>query len=75
MENNLINQLILIAKLYYIDGLTQNEIAVKVHIHRSQISRMLKEARKLGLVKITVNSGLEDFSDLQNFLIKKFKLK
>lgn len=75
MENNLINQLIFIAKLYYIDGLTQSEIAEKVHIHRSQISRMLKEARKLGLVKISVNSGLEDFSNLQNFLIEKFKLK
>lgn len=75
MKNNLINQLISVAKLYYIDELTQKEIANKFHIHRSQISRMLKEARKLGLVKITVNSGLKDFSDLQNFLIKKFNLK
>ncbi len=75
MEENLINQLISVSKLYYINGLTQEEIAKKVHIHRSQISRMLKEARKLGLVKITVTSGSQDFTSLQDFLVKKFNLK
>lgn len=75
MENKLISQLITVSEYYYLEGLTQKEISEKVHIHRSEISRMLKQARKLGLVKITVNSHIQGLTDLQDFLIKKFKLK
>lgn len=75
MENKLISQLTTIAELYYMQGLTQQEISKRVHIHRSEISRLLKEARKLGLVQITVNSNVQSLNSLQDFLIKKFNLK
>lgn len=75
MKDKLISQLTEIAELYYMQGLTQKEISERVHIHRSEISRMLKEARKLGLVKITVNSSTENLSKLQDFLINTFHLK
>ncbi|MDK2941714.1 MAG: hypothetical protein PWP56_1227 [Acetobacterium sp.] len=45
-----------IAKYYYLDGLSQQEIAQKENIHRSQISRILKLARELGYVKIRVST-------------------
>lgn len=75
MENKLISQLTTIAELYYMQGLTQKEISERVHIHRSEISRLLKEARKLGLVQITVNSNFQSLNSLQDFLIKQFHLK
>ena len=45
-----------IAKCYYLDGLSQQEIADKENIHRSQISRILKLARELGYVQIRICS-------------------
>lgn len=43
-----------IAKYYYLDGLSQQEISVKEGIHRTQISRILKLARELGYVQIRI---------------------
>lgn len=43
-----------IAKYYYLDGLSQQEISTRENIHRSQISRILKLARELGYVQINI---------------------
>ena len=43
-----------IAKYYYLDGLSQQEIAVRENIHRSLISRILKLARESGYVQINI---------------------
>ena len=48
-------QLYNVAKLYYIDGLGQQEIANITGYSRPQISRMLKEARSCRLVEITLH--------------------
>ena len=45
-----------IAKYYYLDGLSQQEISERENIHRSQISRILKLARELGYVQIRICS-------------------
>ena len=45
-----------IAKYYYLDELSQQEISEKENIHRSQISRILKLARELGYVQIRISS-------------------
>ena len=45
-----------IAKYYYIDELSQQEIALKENIHRTQISRLLKIAREEGFVKIEISA-------------------
>ncbi len=45
-----------IAKYYYLDNLSQQEISDKENIHRSQISRILKLARELGYVQIRISS-------------------
>jgi len=55
--------LITIAKRYYIDGLSQEEIAGAVHVSRPTVSRMLKTALKEGIVQIRIDDvssyGLE----------------
>lgn len=49
-----------IAKYYYIDELSQQEIAMKENIHRTQISRLLKLAREEGFVKIEISAPDSD---------------
>ena len=42
------------ARHYYIDNLSQNEIAQKAGISRSKVSRLLERARELGIVTIDI---------------------
>ena len=48
------NILATVANLYYNSEMTQNEIADRMYTSRSKISRMLKEARELGIVEISI---------------------
>jgi deoxyribonucleoside regulator len=47
-------QLILAARLYFIDGLPQAQIGKLVNVSQSKVSRMLALARERGLVRISV---------------------
>lgn len=47
-------QLILAARLYFLDGLAQAQIGKLVNVSQSKVSRMLALARERGLVRITV---------------------
>jgi DNA-binding transcriptional regulator LsrR (DeoR family) len=47
-------QLRLAARLYYVDGLGQNEVAKFVKVSQAKISRLLSMARERGIVRITV---------------------
>lgn len=62
--------LLRIAKYYYVDGLSQQEIAAKENIHRTQISRILKQAREEGYVQIRISAP---DSDSSNELARKLK--
>lgn len=75
MNDQLLYKLIRIAELYYIDELTQQQIADRVHIHRTEISRMLKQAKKLGIVQVSINRNIKSLDSLQSFFINQFKLK
>ena len=46
--------LIKVAELYYRDGLSQQEIAKKLHTSRTSISRALIQARNEGYVQIRI---------------------
>jgi deoxyribonucleoside regulator len=47
-------QLILAARLYFIEGLQQAQIGKLVNVSQSKVSRMLALARERGLVRVTV---------------------
>lgn len=47
--------LVAVAKYYYDDGLSQAEVAERVGVSRSNISRMLQSARDRGIVQIIVH--------------------
>lgn len=56
----------LVAQMYYLENLTQAEIAHRLNISRPQVSRLLSYARRKGMVQISIRpihqSGAEDLS-------------
>ncbi len=64
-----------IARLYYLEGLTQQNIANKLNISRTKVSRYLTKARGEQIVEIKINHPAEDFSSLEYQIEKKYKIK
>ena len=64
-----------IAGLYYLEELTQQEIADKLNISRTRVSRYLDRAKKNGIVEIKINSLKEYFSSLEYEIEDRFKIK
>jgi deoxyribonucleoside regulator len=63
-----------IAKLYYIDGMKQNEIARRFHITPMNVSRLLKRAENVGIVKIHVTMPFSIDMSLGKAIKDKYKL-
>lgn len=69
------NQLLArVAHLYYIEDTNQATIAKNLNIHRTTVSRMLKEARKKGIVEIQVNDFDAGLFELEAEAKEKFGL-
>ena len=51
--------LAMVANLYYNGNLTQSQIANRIFTSRSKVSRLLKEAREMGLVEIYIREPWE----------------
>lgn len=64
-----------VARMYYIQGLNQQTITEKLQLHQSTISRMLKKARELNLVRFSISTPPGTFSDLEDQLTSRFDLK
>jgi len=64
-----------VARMYYDQGIRQQEITERLHIHQSTISRLLKRARESNIVRITVAIPTGTFSDLEEKLETQFGLK
>src|SRR5689334_11522267 len=48
------DRLRLVARLYYLDGLGQNEVAKFAKVSQAKVSRLLSLAKERGIVRITV---------------------
>lgn len=76
MENSDdIRLMVKIAQLYYEQQMTQAQIAQKLGIYRTTISRLLKRGRELGVVSIAINYDYNDSLWLEQQLKLKFGLK
>lgn len=67
--------LVEIARMYYEYGLDQQEIADRVGLSRSRISRMLTRARETGIVQVTISDPFGQESELALRLQTRFGLK
>jgi DNA-binding transcriptional regulator LsrR (DeoR family) len=63
------------AQLYYAKDFTQEQIAQRIGVSRSNVSRMLKEARAQGMVEIRIHSPLRTVPDLQEELASRLDLR
>ncbi len=64
-----------IAWLYYIEDLTQKEIARRLHMSRVKVTRLLKKARESGLVEIRIASVRTSHLPLERSLRLGFNLR
>lgn len=64
-----------VAWLYFMEGRTQAEIAELLSTNRLRINRIINEARRSGLVTVTINSRLRSCVDLEQQLTGRFNLK
>lgn len=64
-----------IARMYYVQGLNQLEITEKLQLHQSTVSRTLKKARTMNLVRFSVMTPPGTFDELEDQLTQSFHLK
>lgn len=64
-----------VANLYYNSEMTQDQIANRIYTSRSKISRMLKEARELGIVEIQIHEPWDRKMVLEQRIQEHFPLK
>jgi len=75
MELERLELLASIAKMYFEDGLTQDQISLRSGYSRSMVSRFLSEARENKIIEIKINYPLERNEALETALINKYNLK
>jgi DNA-binding transcriptional regulator LsrR (DeoR family) len=63
------------ARLYYEDYLTQQQIADELGISRPTVSRLLTQARREGIVQITIKDPFARSEELETQLVQSFNLK
>jgi len=63
-----------VAWLYHDRGLTQQEVADRLGISRSTISRILTEAERDGIIRVIITQPLPESARLAESLIEKFAL-
>lgn len=63
-----------VAEMYYIDRMNQWEIADRIGVTRSMVSRMITEARDLGLVKIQIERPFNLNYELSQLMKTKYNL-
>lgn len=63
-----------ISEMYFIEGKNQNEIARMVGMTRSNVSRLLKEAKQRGIVEIQINHPLKENNSLHREMVERFNL-
>src|ERR1700743_1752202 len=69
------DELTRLATLYYVDGLTQEDLSKTFSISRAKVGRLLKRAQEEGIVEIRVRHHPRDTSELEQQLVTRFKLE
>lgn len=70
-----LRQVTKVARLYHQRGLTQPEIAQRMDLSQAGVSRALREAVRLGIVRTTIHVPDGVFSDLEQELEEQYNIK
>ena len=74
-EPELIRLMIKVARMYHERGVRQPEIASRLHISQARVSRLLKRAGQLNIVRTTVVTPPGVFADLEELVEQRFGLR
>jgi deoxyribonucleoside regulator len=74
-QENLTSRLVEVARLYYIEEKSQQEIADILQVSRSLIALYLKKAKEQGIVKFQIINPEDQFQDLSNIILQKLGLR
>ncbi|MGC4154037.1 MAG: sugar-binding transcriptional regulator [Propionicimonas sp.] len=66
--------MIRVARMYHEHGINQPRIAQQLHISQAKVSRLLKRAEELGIVRVTIEVPPGGFTDLEEALIGRYGL-
>ncbi len=72
LERKMTDELTTLATLYYIDGLTQEELSRRFGVSRATIGRMLRRAQEEGIIEIRVRQHPKLGEELERSLIGRF---
>ena len=64
-----------VAFLYYMSGMKQSEIADQLDLSQATVSRLLRRAHETGIVRISLATPPDVFTELEDALTKRYKLK
>jgi DNA-binding transcriptional regulator LsrR (DeoR family) len=62
------------ARLYYVDDRSQDDVAAILGTTRSNVSRMLRQARDLGIVEIRIVAPAQRDHELERALLSRYRL-
>lgn len=65
----LVRQIHMVLVLHFIEGLKQSEIAAKLNLSTSKVNRLIAQGRKMGMVKIDIESRFQHLVDFENEMI------
>ncbi|MDO4856274.1 MAG: sugar-binding transcriptional regulator [Limosilactobacillus gorillae] len=74
LTDNQLRMVVKIARFYYLDKLSQTEIAKQMGISRPTVSRYLQHASEYGIVNIQINDPFDSVTVLSQQLAEKYHL-
>lgn len=69
-----IRQIHTVLVLHFLEGMKQSEIARKLNLSTSKVNRLITQGRRLGMVKIAVESPFQRLVDLETALVEATSL-
>lgn len=70
-----VRQIHTVLVLHFVEGLKQSEIAANLNLSTSKVNRLIAQGRRMGMVKIDVESRFQHLEDLENRFIAETSLK
>jgi len=74
-RNDQIRLMTKVARMYYLQNIRQAQITERLNLHQSTVSRLLKKAVDVGIVRISIAAQSSIHVDLEEALEARFKLK
>lgn len=69
-----IRQMYTVLSLHYLEEMKQSDIAVRLNLSTSKVNRLISQGKRMGMVRIVIESPYQPLVDLENGLIASTSL-